>query len=136
MMQDEVVVKKKWLNNQQFLDLLGATNLIPGPNSTEMAIHIGRKSRLERTCSCRALLYCSCSPTNRILPTVIKNMVNYLSYNLLYGIKPAIIAVILGLFILGEKVVENRFTRNHCRLCFTIVTIANQRNCFALCAGL
>jgi chromate transporter len=56
MMQDEVVVKKKWLNDQQFLDLLGATNLIPGPNSTEMAIHIGRKSRLERTCSCRALL--------------------------------------------------------------------------------
>ncbi len=37
----EVVVRRKWLTDEQFLDLLGATNLIPGPNSTEMAIHIG-----------------------------------------------------------------------------------------------
>ncbi|HLF51251.1 chromate transporter, partial [Flavobacterium sp.] len=41
MMRDEVVVKRKWMSEQHFLDLLGATNLIPGPNSTEMAIHIG-----------------------------------------------------------------------------------------------
>src|SRR5512138_4026067 len=40
-MHDEVVLKRKWLTDQGFLDLLGATNLIPGPNSTEMAIHIG-----------------------------------------------------------------------------------------------
>src|SRR5574342_532758 len=40
-MHHEVVVKRKWLTDEQFLDLLGATNLIPGPNSTEMAIHIG-----------------------------------------------------------------------------------------------
>jgi chromate transporter len=40
MMQDEVVKKRKWMNEQHFLDLLGATNLIPGPDSTEMAIHI------------------------------------------------------------------------------------------------
>ena len=46
MMQEEVVVKKKWLDDQQFLDLLGATNLIPGPNSTEMAIHISFCLRL------------------------------------------------------------------------------------------
>ena len=37
MMQAEVVTKRKWLTEQHFLDLLGATNLIPGPNSTEMA---------------------------------------------------------------------------------------------------
>jgi len=41
MMQDEVVRKRKWMDEQHFLDLIGATNLIPGPNSTEMAIHIG-----------------------------------------------------------------------------------------------
>jgi chromate transporter len=41
MMQDEVVRRRGWLSEEQFLDLLGATNLIPGPNSTEMAIHIG-----------------------------------------------------------------------------------------------
>jgi chromate transporter len=41
MMRDEVVVRRRWLTDSRFLDLLGATNLIPGPNSTEMAIHIG-----------------------------------------------------------------------------------------------
>jgi len=41
MMRDEVVRRRRWLTDEQFLDLLGATNLIPGPNSTEMAIHVG-----------------------------------------------------------------------------------------------
>jgi len=41
MMHDEVVSRRKWLTEQRFLDLVGATNLIPGPNSTEMAIHVG-----------------------------------------------------------------------------------------------
>src|SRR3972149_10431163 len=40
-MHDEVVVRRNWLTDAEFLDLVGATNLIPGPNSTEMAIHIG-----------------------------------------------------------------------------------------------
>src|SRR3972149_5853167 len=40
MMHDEVVKRRKWVSDQQFLDLLGATNLIPGPNSTEMVIHL------------------------------------------------------------------------------------------------
>src|ERR687884_347441 len=42
MMEDEVVRRRRWLSRDQFLDYLGATNLIPGPNSTELAIHIGR----------------------------------------------------------------------------------------------
>jgi chromate transporter len=41
LMEDEVVRRRRWLTREAFLDLLGATNLIPGPNSTEMAIHIG-----------------------------------------------------------------------------------------------
>src|SRR4030042_6107569 len=41
MVHDEVVKRRKWLDDQRFLDLIGATNLIPGPNSTEMAIHLG-----------------------------------------------------------------------------------------------
>lgn len=41
LMHDEVVARRKWVTDQEFLDLLGATNLIPGPNSTEMAIHLG-----------------------------------------------------------------------------------------------
>ena len=43
MMREEVVVKRKWLTEQHFLDLTGAVNLIPGPNSTEMTMHIGHE---------------------------------------------------------------------------------------------
>jgi chromate transporter len=43
MMRDEVVVKRQWLSEKEFLDLVAATNLIPGPNSTELAIHIGHR---------------------------------------------------------------------------------------------
>src|SRR5713101_50476 len=43
MMEEEVVRRRGWLSREQFLDLLGATNLIPGPNSTELAIHIGHQ---------------------------------------------------------------------------------------------
>lgn len=45
LMQDEVVRRRRWLTDEQFLDLLGATNLIPGPSSTELAIHIGFERR-------------------------------------------------------------------------------------------
>ena len=43
MMEEEFVRRRGWLSHEEFLDMLGATNLIPGPNSTEMAIHIGHK---------------------------------------------------------------------------------------------
>jgi len=43
MMRQEVVTRRGWMDDQEFLDLNGATNLIPGPNSTELAIHIGRE---------------------------------------------------------------------------------------------
>jgi len=45
MMQDEVVRRRQWLTDERFLDLVSATNLIPGPNSTELAIHIGYERR-------------------------------------------------------------------------------------------
>ncbi len=41
MLHDECVQRRKWLSDEEFMDLMGATNLIPGPNSTEMAIHLG-----------------------------------------------------------------------------------------------
>src|SRR5260221_8359134 len=43
MMEGEVVRRRGWLSHERFLDLLGATNLIPGPNSTELAIHLGHE---------------------------------------------------------------------------------------------
>src|SRR4051812_17314066 len=41
MMEDEVVRRRQWLDRQHFLDLVAAVNFVPGPNSTELAIHIG-----------------------------------------------------------------------------------------------
>src|SRR5262245_6618916 len=43
LMEEEVVRRRAWLTHEEFVDLLGATNLIPGPNSTEMAIHVGHR---------------------------------------------------------------------------------------------
>ncbi len=43
LMRDEVVRRRAWMNDEEFLDLVGAVNLLPGPNSTELAIHIGRR---------------------------------------------------------------------------------------------
>src|SRR5688572_21656549 len=43
LMEEELVRRRQWLTHEQFVDMLGAANLIPGPNSTEMAIHIGYK---------------------------------------------------------------------------------------------
>lgn len=63
MMEDEVVRRRGWLTHAQFLDLLGATNLIPGPNSTEMAIHIGhQRARLGRAGGGRRLFYSAGRP--------------------------------------------------------------------------
>jgi chromate transporter len=43
MLRQDVVEKRRWLTEQRFLDLIGVTNLIPGPNSTEMVMHIGKE---------------------------------------------------------------------------------------------
>lgn len=45
MMEQQLVVRKSWISREEFLDMMGATNLIPGPNSTELAIHIGYRTR-------------------------------------------------------------------------------------------
>jgi chromate transporter len=43
MMEHEVVRRRGWLTREQFLDFVGAANLLPGPNSTELALHVGRE---------------------------------------------------------------------------------------------
>ena len=106
MMQDEVVVKKKWLTDQHFLDLIGATNLIPGPNSTEMAIHIGHEKAGWKGLIVAGFCF--------IFPAVMITLLFawlYKEYGqfpevqpFLYGIKPAIIAIILSaIFPLAKK---------------------------------
>lgn len=112
MMQQEVVVKRKWMSEQHFLDLLGATNLIPGPNSTEMAIHIGYDKGGWKGLIFAGLCF--------ILPAVFITGIFawlYQQYGQLpevqpfiYGIKPAIIAIIIGaVFPLAKKSVKSTF---------------------------
>ena len=110
MMQQEVVEKKKWLTEQEFLDLLGATNLIPGPNSTEMAIHIGQEKGGWKGLIIAGACF--------IFPAVL--IVGFLAWlykdygqlpqvqPFIYGIKPAVIAVILGaVFPLAKKSIKS-----------------------------
>ena len=110
MMQQEVVEKRKWLTEQEFLDLLGATNLIPGPNSTEMAIHIGQEKGGWKGLIIAGACF--------IFPAVL--IVGFLAWlykdygqlpqvqPFIYGIKPAVIAVILGaVFPLAKKSIKS-----------------------------
>ncbi|MGD0711747.1 MAG: chromate efflux transporter [Bacteroidales bacterium] len=106
MMENEMVKKRKWLNEQHFLDLMGATNLIPGPNSTEMAIHIGHEKAGWKGLIVAGICF--------ILPAVIITLCFawlYKQYGqipkwqpFIYGIKPAIIAIILAaIYPLAKK---------------------------------
>jgi len=113
MMHDEVVKRRKWLDEQQFLDLMGATNLIPGPNSTQMAIHMG----LERAGWRGMIISGSCFILpSAILVTILTWL--YVQYGttsqaewLFYGIKPVIIAIVLqALYMLGRKAVKGVLT--------------------------
>ncbi len=97
MMQDEVVRRRGWLTEEAFLDLLGATNLIPGPNSTEMAIHVGWARR-----RWAGLLVAGISfilPAMLITGAIGWAYVRFGSLPqaewLLYGVKPVILAVIV-----------------------------------------
>ncbi|QNP30845.1 chromate efflux transporter [Cylindrospermopsis curvispora] len=111
MIEDEVVKRRQWLTREHFLDLLGATNLIPGPNSTEMVIHIGYIYA--------GWLGLIVSGISFILPAVLITGVFafiYVSYGsvpefspLLYGIKPVVLAIILNaVFGLGKKALKNQ----------------------------
>jgi len=106
MMRSEVVTKRNWISDEHFLDLVGATNLIPGPNSTELAIHIGHERAGWKGLIVAGLCF--------ILPAVFITAIFawlYRQYGQLpemqpyiYGIKPAIIPIILGaIFPLARK---------------------------------
>lgn len=112
MMEDEVVRRKSWLERERFLDLLGMTNLLPGPNSTEMAIHIGYVQAgflgLLVAGSCFIL------PATLIVGAIAWAYVSYgtlpLATQLLYGVKPVVIAVVLQALIrLARSAVKTKF---------------------------
>jgi chromate transporter len=110
MMEEEVVRRRRWLTREQFLDYLGATNLIPGPNSTELAIHIGAA----RAGWPGLLVAGACF----ILPAVLIVMLiawAYVRYGqlpqaawLLYGVKPVVIAIVAqALWLLGRSALRS-----------------------------
>lgn len=110
MLEEEVVRKRQWMSRQHFLDLVGATNLIPGPNSTEMTMHCGH----ERA-GWKGLFVAG---TCFIIPAVVLTGLLaylYVEYGtipaiepFLYGIKPAVLAIILSaIYKLGKKALKN-----------------------------
>lgn len=109
MMEREVVAKRGWLSHEEFLDLLGASNLIPGPNSTEMAIHIGH-----RRAGWPGLLLaglCFILPAACIVTLIAWGYVRYGKLpqieGIFYGIKPVIIAIVAqALWKLGQTAIK------------------------------
>ncbi len=110
MLEDEVVVRRKWMDRQHFLDLVGATNLIPGPNSTEMVMHCG----YERGGWPGLFVAGICFIFPAVLLTGILAFL-YVNYGtlpavepFLFGIKPAVLAIIASaLYRLGKKALKN-----------------------------
>lgn len=109
MMEDEIVKKRQWMDRQHFLDLIGATNLIPGPNSTEMTMHCGH----ERAGVPGLFVAGFCF----IFPAVVITGVFawlYTEYgqlpqveSFIFGIKPAVLAIIAGAILkLGKKALK------------------------------
>ena len=110
MMEDEIVHKRKWMDHQYFLDLIGITNLIPGPNSTQMVMQVG----LHRNGIAGMLL----AGSSFILPAALITGIFaylYLKYGsvpavepFLEGIRPVVIAIILfALLRLGKKALNS-----------------------------
>jgi len=113
MMHQEAVRRRRWMDDQRFLDLVGATNLIPGPNATEMAIHLGLLRAGWLGFLAGGVLF--------ILPGMLATLAlawAYVEYGslpqmgwVLYGIKPVVIAIVAqALWDLGRKAVKGALT--------------------------
>jgi len=109
MLEDEVVTRRQWMSREHFLDLVGATNLIPGPNSTEMMMHVGYERHGWVGLATAGSLF--------VLPAALISGFGawlYVRYGslpelspLLFGIKPAILAVILAaVWRLGKSAIK------------------------------
>ncbi|MEU8378328.1 chromate efflux transporter [Streptosporangium sp. NPDC048865] len=96
MMHDEVVRRRGWLTEQRFLDLVGATNLIPGPSSTELAIHLGHERARWRGLVSAGV--CFILPAALMVGALAALYVHYGRTpevaGILYGIRPVVIAII------------------------------------------
>ena len=110
LMEDEVVRRQKWLDHDEFLDLLGATNLIPGPNSTEMALHIGRVR-----CGWKGLIVAGVASIAPAFACVLALSYVYVRYGtrpeislVLDGVKPVMLAIVLQALVRLGRVALTR----------------------------
>jgi chromate transporter len=94
MMEQEVVERREWLDREHFLDIVGLTNLIPGPNSTEMAIHLGYLRAGWRGLFVGGL--CFLAPAIALTTLIAASYTHLDLARFTAGIKPAVLAVILG----------------------------------------
>jgi chromate transporter len=137
MMHQEVVDRRRWLSNEEFLDLVGATNLIPGPNSTELAIHIGH-----RKAGWHGLLVAGCCfifPAMAIVTACAWAYVEYGSLpqaaGLLYGVKPVIIVIVLqALWSLARSAIKTKFIGAICILA-VLLSLAGVHELLVLALG-
>jgi chromate transporter len=110
MMHREVVARRKWLSEERFLDLMGAVNLIPGPNSTELAMHVGHERR-----GFGGLLVAGAAfivPAMAITAAMGWAYVKYRAIpavgGVLYGVKPVMVAVVLqAIWALAPKAAKS-----------------------------
>ena len=110
MMDDEVVKRRQWMSRETLLDLLGVTNLIPGPNSTELAIHIGYERAGWKGLGIAGI--CFILPAMLVVWALAAVYVRFQTIPavgwLLYGVKPVIIAIVLqALWKLGKAVIKD-----------------------------
>ena len=111
LMEEEIVRRRRWLTHESFLDLLGAANLIPGPNSTELAIHVGYARA-----GWPGLLVagaCFIVPAAVIVTALAWSYVSYGSLpaiaGVLAGVKPVVIAIVAqAIWNLGRRVLSSR----------------------------
>ena len=111
MMEEEVVRKRKWISHEEFLDIISAANLIPGPNSTETALHIGYSLASWQGFFAAGLSFIT--PTIIIVTGVAMAYVKYgmlpATENILFWIKPVIMAVIsLAIYRFSKTAVKNK----------------------------
>jgi len=110
MLHDEVVTRRGWMSEQHFLDLIGATNLIPGPNSTEMVMHTGKEQG-----GWRGLVVagaCFILPATFLVTLLAWAYVTYgatpQGEKLLYAVKPVVVVIVLQALVkLGRKAVKS-----------------------------
>ncbi len=111
LMRDEAVARRGWLTDEEFLDLVSACNLIPGPNSTELAIHIGYHAAGWRGLFAAGV--CFILPATLIVSAIAWCYVTFGTLpqvaGVLYGVKPVVIAVVAqAVWTLGRACIKTR----------------------------